>query len=95
MPLFFNFDQMSGYFFLLLYKFNQLLNFFIRCVEPSFLLDLSYQKDIQRLIKLYMQEDGEEDAVNQILQVQYRQRDTEALYRISSSAQSKRDLKSI
>ena len=64
-------------------------------VEPSFLLDLSYQKDIQRLIKLYMQEDGEEDAVNQILQVQYRQRDTEALYRISSSAQSKRDLKSL
>jgi hypothetical protein len=64
-------------------------------VEPSFLLDLSYQKDIQRLIKLYMQEDGEEDAVNQILQVQYRQRDTEALYRILSSAQSKRDLKSL
>lgn len=42
-----------------------------------------------------MQEDGEEDAVNQILQVQYRQRDTEALYRISSPAQGKRNLKSL
>lgn len=64
-------------------------------VEPSSLLDLSYQKDIQRLIKLYIQEDGEEDAVNKILQVQYRQRNTEALYRMSSPAQSKRNLKSL
>jgi hypothetical protein len=36
-------------------------------VEPSFLLDLSYQKDIQRLIKLYMQEDGEERVLNVLL----------------------------